>query len=163
EILTCIQSGRKLEDNSYRLESEEHYIKSPEEMYQIFHEIPEALTNTVEIAEKCNLIIGMGKSILPHFPLPPGHTAESYLQKTAMEGLKVRYKELTPEINKRFHYEIEIINKMGFAAYFLIVWDYINYARKKGIQVGPGRGSAAGSIIAFTLGITDIDPLPYNL
>jgi DNA polymerase-3 subunit alpha len=162
EVLTCIQSGRKLEDR-YRLESEEHYIKSPEEMYQVFHEIPEALKNTVEIAEKCNLIISMGKSILPHFPLPPGHTAESYLQKTAMEGLKVRYKELTPEINKRFHYEMEIINKMGFAAYFLIVWDYINYARKKGIQVGPGRGSAAGSIIAYTLGITDIDPLPYNL
>ena len=163
EILTCIKNGIKLEDNRNPLEGEEHYIKSPEEMYSVFHEIPEVLKHTVEIAEKCNLIIPMGNSILPHFPLPPNHTAETYLQKTAMEGMKTRYKELTPEINKRFFYEIDIINKMGFPAYFLIVWDYINYARKKGIQVGPGRGSAAGSIVAFALGITDIDPLPYNL
>ncbi|MFN8672597.1 MAG: DNA polymerase III subunit alpha [Candidatus Sericytochromatia bacterium] len=163
EVLTCIKNGVKLDDNKNPLEGEEHYIKTPQEMFGVFHEIPEVLKTSLEIAEKCHVIIPMGKSILPHFPLPPNHTAESYLQQTSLEGLKRRYKEITPEINKRFFYEIEIINKMGFAAYFLIVWDYINYARTKNIQVGPGRGSAAGSIVAFALGITDLDPLPYNL
>lgn len=163
EILTCIKNGIKLEDNRNPLEGDEHYIKSPEEMYAVFHEIPEVLHNTIEIADKCNLIIPMGKSILPHFPLPPNQTAESYLNLTAMEGMKKRYKVLTKEIDDRFEFEMDIINKMGFAAYFLIVWDYINHARLKGIQVGPGRGSAAGSIVAYALGITDIDPLPYNL
>lgn len=167
EVLTCIKNGIKLEENRNRLEGEEHYIKSPEEMYQVFHEIPHVLTNTLEIAEKCNLILPIVQKpedyILPHFPLPAGHTSESYIQKIAMEGLKYRYKEITPEINKRFFYEMEMIHKMGFSAYFLIVWDYINYAKQKGIQVGPGRGSAAGSMVAYTLGITDIDPLPFNL
>jgi len=162
-VLTCIQSGKKLEDNTYKFEESEFYIKSPEEMYEVFSEIPYALTNTLEIAEKCNLIIPMGKTILPSFPLPAGHTPDSYLRKLAMDGLKKNYKEITHEIMERFDFELNTINTMGFPAYFLIVWDYINYARSKGIQVGPGRGSAAGSIIAYALGITNLDPLPYNL
>ncbi|MBC7473634.1 MAG: DNA polymerase III subunit alpha, partial [Candidatus Sericytochromatia bacterium] len=163
EILTCIKNGIKLEDNKNTLEGQEHYIKSPDEMYQIFHEIPEALKHSLEIADKCNLSLHFGDYILPHFPLPPGHTADTFLNKLSKEGLKHRYKELNSIILKRFDYEISMIHKMGFSAYFLIVADYISFARKKGIQVGPGRGSAAGSIVAYALGITDIDPLPFNL
>lgn len=162
EILNCIKDGRKI-DKKINVENIEQYLKTPIEMYQIFHEIPEALKNSLEIAEKCSLIIQMGKSILPNYEVPPGHTVESYLYQIAKEGLNNRYKKIDDNIIQRFEYEMSIINKMGFSAYFLIVWDYINYARKNGIQVGPGRGSAAGSIVAYSLGITDIDPLPFNL
>lgn len=163
EILTCIKNGIKIEDNKNRLEGNDHYLKSADEMYQVFHEIPEALKTSLEIAEKCNVTFKFNDYVMPDFPLPTGFDANQYLNKLALEGLRKKYKEITPEINKRFRYEVDMISKMGFAEYFLIVADYINYARKKGIQVGPGRGSAAGSIVAYTTGITDIDPLPYNL
>ncbi|RYX95337.1 DNA polymerase III subunit alpha, partial [bacterium] len=163
EILTCIKNGIKIEDNKNRLEGSEHYLKTADEMFQVFHEIPEALKNSLEIAEKCNVSFKFNQYVMPNFPLPPGHDANSYLNKLALDGLRKKYKEITPEINKRLRYEVDMITKMGFSEYFLIVADYIDYARKKGIQVGPGRGSAAGSIVAYTMGITDIDPLPYNL
>lgn len=165
EILTCIKNGIKIEDNKNRLEGSEHYLKSADEMFQVFHEIPQALKSTLEIAEKCHVSFKFNdyKDAMPDFPLPAGYNADQYLNKLALEGLRRKYKEITPQVTKRFHYEIDMISKMKFAEYFLIVADYTGYARSKGIQVGPGRGSAAGSIVAYTMGITDIDPLPYNL
>jgi DNA polymerase III alpha subunit len=163
DALVCIQSGKLLSDPKKLYKPGAFYITSEEEMLEKFGHIPDALTNTLEIASKCNLIIELGKPQLPEYPLPPGHTEGSYLSELSWKGAHKRYKEITPEIEARLKYELEMMERMGFPSYFLIVWDFIDWAKRNGIEVGPGRGSAAGSIVAYCLGITDIDPLPYNL
>lgn len=169
DILLCLQTGKIRTDNSrMKFPNEEFYIKNAEELREAFKWMGEdtfnsAIENTVKIADKCHLTLDMGESILPHYPLPPNHTAESYLEKVVQDGLKKRYEEITPELKDRIKYELEIIEKMGFSAYFLIVWDFIRYARENDIPVGPGRGSAAGSLVAYSLGITEIDPIRHNL
>ena len=169
DILLCLQTGKTLQDPSrMKFPNDQFYIKNADELRAAFkwmdeEKFNEAIDNTVKISEKCNLILDMGKSILPYYPIPANHTAESYLDKIAREGLVKCYPEITPALEERFRYELKIIGEMGFAAYFLIVWDFINYSKKNGIPVGPGRGSAAGSLIAYVLGITDIDPVRHNL
>ncbi len=164
DILLCIQTATNLDDpKRMRFSSDQFYFKSTEEMMEVFDDIPEVLINTKEIAEKCNLEFEFGKFHFPHFEVPEGYTLNTYFKKLAEDGLKKRYEEITPEIRNRFEYELDIISKMGYEAYFLIVQDFINYAKNKGIPVGPGRGSAAGSLVSYCLGITDINPLKYNL
>ena len=165
DALVCIQSGKLISDPNKLYKTDQFYIKSEEEMHEKFGHLPEALSNTLEIASKCNLVIELGKPQLPQYPLPEGFTEESYLAHLTWEGAKRRYPHLddAPEIQARVNYELDMMSRMGFPGYFLIVWDFINWAKESGIEVGPGRGSAAGSIVAFCLGITDIDPLPYNL
>ncbi len=174
DALLCIQTGKTLKDtNRLRFSSETFYMKTPEEMKKSFSHIPEAISNTVKIAERCNLEIELGKYHLPHFPVPVGYTRESYMAELARKGLEERFKEIEavrgkgsfdPEVyRQRLESEIAMLDKMGFAGYFLIVWDFIRYAKEHGIPVGPGRGSAAGSLVAYSLRITDLDPLPYNL
>ncbi len=164
EVLLCIQTGRTMNDSDrMRFNSDDYYVKSPDEMAKLFPEHPEALANTQKIAERCNVTFDFNSRHLPNFPLPEGMTDEMYLRKLCEEKIADRYEEITPEIRKRLDYELGIIHRMGFDSYFLIVWDFINYSRSVGIAVGPGRGSAAGSIVAYVLGITDIDPLKYAL
>lgn len=170
DILLCIQTQKKVTDEDrMRYEGGQYYIKSPEEMKELFHYIPEAIENTEEIAKRCNVEIEFGKYHLPEYPVPESYTAREYLNKLCAEGFKKRYEEKLPEgtsreeLLKRLDYELNTIDSMGFVDYFLIVWDYVNFAKKNGIAVGPGRGSAAGSIVSYCLGITDIDPISYNL
>lgn len=169
DILLCLQTGRMLnETNRMKFPNSEFYMKTRNELETSFkwldkETFDEAMTNTYEIADKCNLIIDMGKSILPHYEVPGDHTVESYLHFKVREGLEARFGKITPEIDERCKYELGIIESMGFSAYFLITWDFINYAKENGIPVGPGRGSAAGSLIAYALGITDLDPIEHNL
>ncbi|MFU0827239.1 MAG: DNA polymerase III subunit alpha [Lachnoclostridium sp.] len=164
DILLCIQTQKKVTDeNRMRYEGGQYYIKSPEEMYKLFPYAPEALENTYRIAKRCNVTIEFGKYKLPKFDVPDGFTALEYLKKLCQEGLYKRYPNPSPELKKRLEYEIETIRSMGFVDYFLIVGDFIKYAKDHGIMVGPGRGSAAGSIVSYCLGITNIDPIRYNL
>ncbi len=164
EVLMCIQTVTTLDDPSkMAFATDEFYLKSPKEMQKLFSHVPEALENTREVADKCNLEFEFGSNHLPEFTVPQGFTDFEYLKHIAQEGLLERYAQLTPEIEQRFNYELETIRDMGFTDYFLIVWDFVNYAKQNEIMVGPGRGSAAGSIIAFSLGITNIDPIRYNL
>ncbi len=166
EVLLCIQTGKRMSDEDrMRFETEELYIKSPEEMIEYFKAIPEAVENTVKIAEKCNVEFEFGHTILPNYDVPKEYeTHFDYLKKLCDDGLKNRYGENIPEeYLKRAEYELEVIKKMGYTDYFLIVWDYIHYAKTNNIPVGPGRGSGAGSILAYAIEITDIDPMKYNL
>ena len=166
EILLCIQTGKKMTDEDrMRMGTDEFYLKSPEEMIEYFKNVPEAIENTVKIAEKCNVDFEFGNTKLPNYEVPKEFkTHADYFKKLAKDGLVNRYGENpSEEIRKRFDYEISVIEKMGYVDYFLIVWDFINYARTQGIAVGPGRGSGAGSMVAYALGITDIDPIKYNL
>jgi len=166
EILLCIQTGKRMTDEDrMKFETNDFYIKSPEEMAEYFKNIPEALESTVEIAEKCNVEFEFGHTILPNYDVPEGfETHYDYLKKLCDDGIKQKYGDkVTQEILDRAEYELSVIKKMGYVDYFLIVWDYINYARSQGIPVGPGRGSGAGSIVAYTIGITDIDPIKYSL
>ena len=164
DILLCIQTGKKVQDEDrMRYEGGQYYVKSPEEMRRLFAWCPEALENTDRIAERCNVTITFGERKIPEYDCPDGLTSWEYLNRLCRKGLAEKYPEITPEIRERFEYELETIHSMGFVDYFLIVWDYINYAREHGIIVGPGRGSAAGSIVSYTLGITELDPLKYNL
>ncbi len=171
DVLLCVQTGSFLdEEKRLKLETEEFYLKSPAEMMALFSETPEAIQSTLEIAEKCDVDLEIGKLHLPNFPVPKGETPETYLESLVWEGIKKRYGEseegktlLPPEIIDRVKYELYTIEKMEYAPYFLIVQDFINYAKSKGIQVGPGRGSAAGSIVSYALGITNVDPLKYGL
>jgi DNA polymerase-3 subunit alpha len=164
EALLCIQTGKSLLDsNRQMMYGPDFYLKAPHEMAEVFHDVPQALWNTLEIAQKCNLILDFGRTMLPNYEVPPGHTIESYMSKLAWDGLKERFETITPDLEERLRFELSIIEQMGFAAYFLIVWDFINYAKTNGIQVGPGRGSAAGSLVAYCLKITNIDPVKYNL
>jgi DNA polymerase-3 subunit alpha len=169
DILLCLQTGRQLNETSrMKFPNSEFYMKTRAELEAAFswldkETFDQAMDNTYEIADKCNLIIDMGKSVLPYYEVPKSHTIESYLHFKVREGLEQRFGEITPEIEKRYKYELEIIESMGFAAYFLIVWDFMNYAKEAGVPVGPGRGSAAGSLIAYALGITELDPIEHNL
>ena len=146
-----------------RFPNDEFYIKTPEEMSNLFKYCPEAIENTHKIAERCNVEIEFGHYHLPVYQLPEGMTAQQYLKKLCMDGLNKKYKVVTKELTERLEYELNVINDMGFNDYFLIVWDFINYSRTHGIPVGPGRGSAAGSIVSYTLDITQIDPIKYSL
>jgi len=169
QILTCMQTGQTLIDNDRGdIYGPDYYIKNGDELAQMFRHldkevIERALDNTVKIADKVDLEIEQGKSLLPDYPLPEGVTAEDELSRIVDEFALKRFESITPEIRERLDYELGIINQMGFPAYFLIVWDFINFAREQDIPVGPGRGSAAGSLVAFVLGITDIDPLEHQL
>ncbi len=169
DTLLCLQTNAlKSDENRFHFPNNEFYVKTVSELRDAFKWIDsetfeKAIKNTVEIAEKCHLIIEMGNSPLPHYDVPKTHTMESYLEFKVREGLNKRYKEITPEIEARVKYELGIIEQMGFSAYFLITWDFIHFAKQSGIPVGPGRGSAAGSIVAYSLEITDLDPIRHNL
>ena len=166
EVLLCIQTGKKMNDSDrMRMGAEEFYVKSPEEMSDYFKNIPEAIENTVKIAEKCNFDFEFGNTKLPNYEVPEGYaTHADFFKELCRSGLKNRYGENpTKKIQDRLEYEISVIERMGYVDYYLIVWDFINYAKTQGISVGPGRGSGAGSIAAYTMGITDIDPIKYNL
>lgn len=166
DVLMCVQTGKQVQDTDrMRFETDEFYLKSEEEMRDLFSFAPEAITNTQEIADKCNVTFEFGKYHLPKFALPEGESdAFSYLEKLCEKGIRWRYGEnVSEEIKKRLAYELDTIKSMGFVDYFLIVSDFIRFARDHGIMVGPGRGSAAGSVVSYSLGITSIDPLRYNL
>lgn len=169
DTLLCLQTNAlKADENRFHFPNNEFYVKTVSELRDAFkwmdgETFNKAIQNTVEIAEKCHLIIEMGNSPLPHYDVPKTHTIESYLDFKVREGLEKRYEVITPEIETRVKYELGIIEQMGFSAYFLITWDFIHFARESGIPVGPGRGSAAGSIVAYALEITDIDPIRHNL
>ncbi len=164
DILLCIQTGKKVTDeNRMRYDGGQYYLKSPEEMAELFPYVPQALENTCKIAERCNVEIEFGVTKVPHFEVPQGFDSWTYLNHLCNEGMKRRYPDADEEKKKRLEYELSVIHKMGYVDYFLIVWDYINYAKTHGIAVGPGRGSAAGSIVSYCLGITDIDPIKYSL
>ncbi len=164
EVLMCIQTGKTLEDeNRLRMSTRELYVKSPEEMAALFPQWPEALENTVAIARRCHVAFDFSTVHLPRYPLEPGQTAEGLLRSLCAEGLARLYPKDDGAARERLEYELGIIIKMGYVDYFLIVWDFIRYAKEHGIMVGPGRGSGAGSITAYTLGITALDPLKYNL
>jgi DNA polymerase III subunit alpha len=167
DILFCLGMGKDRDDpNRMRYEPRQFYIKSTDEMYKLFKDCPEALENTLAIAEQCNVEIPMGNYHLPRFPIPENagaSSADDYLRILCQQGLVERYKDITPIIQRRLDYELSVIKKMGFAGYFLITMDFVKYAKNQTIPVGPGRGSAAGSIVAYTTGITDVDPIRYNL
>jgi DNA polymerase-3 subunit alpha len=147
-----------------RFTTDQLYFKSPEEMTELFREVPEAVTNTLDVAEKCHLLLDFSRIHLPHFPLPSGfENTQSYLKQVARKGLAGRFSKVTPGLEQRLDYELSVIEKMGFAGYFLIVKDFIDEARRLGVPVGPGRGSVAGSLVSYALGITGIDPMRYNL
>ncbi len=166
EVLLCIQTGKRMSDlDRMKFDTDELYIKSPEEMEDFFKNVPDAIENTVKIAEKCNVEFEFGHTILPNYDVPTEFkTHYDYIEKLTMDGLQERYgSPIPPEILERAKYELNVINKMGYVDYFLIVWDYIHFARTHNIPVGPGRGSGAGSIVAYAIGITDIDPIGYGL
>ncbi len=169
DILLCLQTGKDYDDpNRMRFPNNEFYVKTEDELRQTFSWMEDdvfkrCMDNTAKIAKKCNLILELGKTLLPNYDVPDGYTIESYLTKLVVDGLKSRYGEITPELDERYKYELGVIEKMGFSAYFLIVWDFIHYSKTHGIPVGPGRGSAAGSLIAYALGITEIDPIKHGL
>nr|MDA8088580.1 DNA polymerase III subunit alpha [Nitrospiraceae bacterium] len=165
DILLCIGTGKTVNDPSrMRFQGDGLYFKSPEEMTAAFSELPEAVKNTVEIAERCSVKFQLGKNLLPLFVTENGTGPGEMFERLAREGLRQKCGDPPPpEYQGRFDHELSIIKRMGYESYFLIVWDFVNYARKKGIPVGPGRGSAAGSLVAYTLGITQLDPIRYNL
>ena len=166
DILLCIQTGKKVQDEDrMRYEGGQYYIKSEEEMRRLFQYVPEAIDNTQKIADRCDVTISFGESKLPHFEVPEGYTSWTYLRYLCFEGLERRYPdaENKDELVERLEYELGIINNMGFVDYFLIVWDFIHFAKSNGYAVGPGRGSAAGSIVSYCLEITNIDPIKYQL
>lgn len=164
DMLLCIQTGTTRSDpKRMQFSSEEFYFRSPEEMNELFKDVPEAIYNTIDIAERCNLELYFDQIHLPQFEVPQNKTPSSYLEELCMDGLKKHYKEITPEIKSRVAHELKVISKMGYQSYFLIVWDFIRYAKEREIPVGPGRGSASGSIVSYGLGITNLDPLKYGL
>ncbi|MGX1827657.1 DNA polymerase III subunit alpha [Paenibacillus taichungensis] len=173
DVLICIGTGKTVDDeNRLRIGTNQLYLKNEQEMARLFPHVPEALANTVRIAESCELQLEFGKSILPEYrPLPEGKTPSAYLRQLCEDGMEERYSEssrwtdteLRAELEQRLDYELRVIDSMGFSDYFLIVWDFIAYSHQQGIVTGPGRGSSAGSLVAYTLRITDVDPMKYNL
>ncbi len=164
EALLCIQSGDSLANPSHwKFDTDQFYLKSPAEMAQDFADYPEAVRNTLVIAERCNVSMELGRILLPTYPTPNDRDAFDYLVELCEKGLQKRYERSTPELQERLKFELKTIKEMGFADYFLIVWDFIRFAKTNGIGVGPGRGSAAGSLVAYCLEITDIDPIKYEL
>ena len=165
DALLCIQTGKMVSDTDrMKYDTDQIYFKSAEEMREAFRDFPEAIENTVRIAERCNLEIEMGRLLLPAFPIPDSaKTPDQYLEELARDGLKRNYAEITPELEQRLNYELGVIRQLGWAGYFLITRDFIDYARSRGIPVGPGRGSAAGSLVSYCLSITTVDPIHYGL
>ncbi len=164
DILLCIQTGKTVDDPSrMRYEGGQYYLKSPEEMMALFPYAREAIENTGKIAERCNVEIEFGVQKLPKYEVPEGYTSEGYLRELCQEGLEKRYNPVTKELQDRMDFELDTIEKMGYVDYFLIVWDFIKYAKDHGIPVGPGRGSAAGAIVSYCLEITDVEPIHFNL
>ncbi len=166
DVMLCIGTGKMVQDETRLHYLPELYFKSPAEMRQVFRDFPEAINNTLAIGERCRLDLEFGRSKYPQYPVPAGKTREGYLRELCFQGLSTRYGERAtsdPELKRRLEYELGVLEKTGFVSYLLIVWDFIHFAKEKGIPVGPGRGSAAGSIVAYVLGITDIDPLQYGL
>ena len=164
DILLCLQTGKRLSDEDrMRYEGGQYFVKSPEEMAMLFPYAPEALENTYKIAQRCNVEIEFGVTKLPKYDVPEGYTSWEYLNKLCWDGFAERYPDDTGKLRDQLTYELSIIQKMGYVDYFLIVWDFIKYSRDHGIAVGPGRGSAAGSLVSYTLGITNIDPAKYQL
>ncbi|MBE3114257.1 MAG: DNA polymerase III subunit alpha [Actinobacteria bacterium] len=164
DVLLCIQTGSTInEKGRLRFPTDEYYFKSYDQMNELFKEFPGVLENTLEIADRCNINIKFDMNLIPSFRVPDNYSADEYLKKLCYEGTKKRYESITNEIDRRIKKELEVIEKMGFSEYFLIVWDLIKFARNNSIRVGPGRGSAAGSIVSYLLGITDIEPLKYGL
>jgi DNA polymerase-3 subunit alpha len=164
EALLCIQSGDSLQNPSHwRFDTDQFYLKTPAEMAADFAGYPEAVRRTLEIAERCNVTMELGRILLPKFPVPDGRDAFDYLVELCEKGLQKRYGKVTSELQDRLRFELKTIKEMGFADYFLIVWDFIAFAKRNGIGVGPGRGSAAGSLAAYCLEITDVDPMKYGL
>ena len=164
DVLMCIQMEKKVDDpDRMKFETEEFYIKSPEEMTSLFEYVPQAIENTEKIAKRCNVDFDFGTRHLPAYAVPDGKNAFEYLRELCQSGLEKRYSPVSDELQKRLDYELGVIKSMGFVDYFLIVWDFIHFAKNNGVMVGPGRGSAAGSIVAYSLGITTVDPIKYGL
>jgi DNA polymerase-3 subunit alpha len=168
ELLMCIASGKTLSNNTWRHSTDRLYVMSPEEMRAYFSDVPEAVDNSLRISELCNVELKLGKTMLPNFQVPEGYDADSFMKELAHQGLKRRFEQLPKTVDReayaeRLNTELSVICSMGFSGYFLIVQDFINWAKQQGIPVGPGRGSGAGSLVAFALGITDLDPIPYHL
>ena len=164
DVLLAIQTGKSIDDPTrLRYPNDEFYVKSPAEMAERFREVPEALSNTLFVGEACNVTLQRGKTLLPHFDVPGGEGVDAHLRGICLQRLPGRYPQGGEEVRARLDYELSVIAKMGYSGYFLIVMDFVDFARSAGIAVGPGRGSAAGSLVAYILGITDVDPLRYNL
>jgi DNA polymerase-3 subunit alpha len=164
EALLCIQSGDSLKNpNRWRFDTDQFYFKTPEEMARDFADYPAALATSLEVAERCSVEIELGTIRLPRYPVPEGRDAFDYLVELCEKGLAKRYDRVTPEIQERLKFELKTIREMGFADYFLIVWDFVNFAKRNGVSVGPGRGSTAGSLAAYALDITEVDPIKYDL
>ena len=166
DVMLCIGTGKMVQDENRMRYVPELYFKSPAEMRELFRDFPQSIANTLEIGERCHVDLEFGRSKYPEYPVHPGKTRESYLRELCYQGLRERYGERAmsdAELGKRLDYELGVLEKTGFVSYLLIVWDFIHFAKERGIPVGPGRGSAAGSMVAYVLGITDIDPLQYGL
>ncbi|MDQ3987119.1 MAG: DNA polymerase III subunit alpha, partial [Actinomycetota bacterium] len=164
DVLLCINTGSELsESGRFKFDSEEFYLKTPAEMAAQFERWPGACETTLEVADRCNVEISLGNLVLPRFEVPDGQTLDGYLRRLVDEGLNRRYADVLPELRERAEYELGVIADMGFAGYFLVVADFVNWAKRNGIRVGPGRGSAAGSIVSYALGITELDPVRYDL
>ena len=164
DVLLCIQTGKTVDDTKrMKFQTQEFYLKSEEQMHELFPNCPEALENTQRIAERCNLEFVFNEYHLPTFPIPEGYTNESYFRKLCMDGFRERYPQEPAEYLERLEYEIGVISRMGYVNYYLIVWDFIRYAKENGIPVGPGRGSGAASIVAYCMHITEVDPMQYAL
>lgn len=164
DVLLCIQTNTTIDDpNRMRFRTDEFYMKSPEEMEALFAEVPQALTSTCAVAEMCDVDLGLGELMLPHFDVPEGHSLDSYLRQLCEEALPRRMPSVTPDVKQRLDYELSIIRQTSYAGYFLIVGDFIREAKRRGILVGPGRGSSVGSLVSYLLGITELDPLQHQL
>ena len=164
DVLLCIGTGKVLSDqNRMKYAQHEFYYKTPQEMAKVFGEVPEALHATLDIASMCNLELKFDRILLPHYEVPQGETQDSYLEKLCLDGIRKRYGQLTPALKGRLEEELSVIKRMGFSAYFLIVWDFVHFARREGIPVGPGRGSGAGALVSYALEITHVDPMKYGL
>ena len=164
DVLLCINTGSELADaNRFKFDSDEFYLKTPQEMAEKFARWPGACETTLEVADRCNVALSLGNLVLPRYEVPDGKTLDGYLSDLVRDGLRRRYSEVTPELQERAAYELKVIADMGFAGYFLVVQDFVNWAKSHGIRVGPGRGSAAGSIVSYALGITELDPMRYDL
>ncbi|HLQ16844.1 MAG TPA: DNA polymerase III subunit alpha [Candidatus Eisenbacteria bacterium] len=164
DVLLCLQTGARFNDpNRWRFSSQENYLKTPEEMLTTFADLPDALASTLDVADMCDLKLKLGATLLPPFDVPDGMTPDEYLRKLVLDGITWRYGEPTAAVTERAEVELSVISQTGYASYFLIVWDFYNFARKQGIVVGPGRGSAAGSLVSYCLGITNLDPLLHGL
>src|SRR5680860_115153 len=165
DVLLCIQTGsRREEENRLKFSSQEFYLKSEKEMREAFRDYPEAVDNTLLVAERCEVELSFDQILLPSFETPAGESEPGFLRGLCREGMLRRYGDSPPEgAEERLEMELAVIEEMGFSAYFLIVWDFVEYAKKEGIHVGPGRGSAAGSLVAYLLGITDLDPIQFDL